>query len=547
MPGLVRPTQKRRHCSQKSRYRRVLVSCGHPHHPSHNPLPESDSPDDDRKKRYYKTSISLQIPLHTAPHHSSPPLHLHTPINHLFFSSELTSHAQVQVTALYFPSPLGLRHRDLQLSGTTDSCPHLISRTLTLSCFSQYNVDPYALGPTSLVQKAFAQGVRAFDTSPYYGPAEEILGTALDTDLVRNSYPRDQYYLLTKVGRIAGDVFDYSPTWISQSVQRSCKRLRTNYLDVVYCHDCEFVSPEEVLGAVRELRRIRDVEGTIKYVGISGYPVLVLCDLAEMILRETGEPLDIVQSYANFTLQNTRLLSDGLQRLVSAGVDIVTNASPLGMGLLRRNGVPVGALGNWHPAPDELRQACFDAGKWAEAQGEKLEVVAVRFALENWLREGAKVGTLGRAVGRSDPSYGRAPSLPREKLGVSVMGVSKIEELDETMRVWRSVLDSLTDDCDAAPGTLTPSDALTDHDWSLSRRQTIRVLAKGIRDVIGPQWVDHAWASPDPGFVNQRKRSSIVDRPQEMTAAANTALLTPPSEADDNGVPADVPALCCEA
>ncbi|ETI22874.1 hypothetical protein G647_06951 [Cladophialophora carrionii CBS 160.54] len=424
-------------------------------------------------------------------------------------------------------------------SPLSDSLPPLVFGTATFNY--QYNVDPYALGPTALVQKALAHGVHAFDTSPYYGPAEEILGTALGTDLVRSHYPREHYFILTKVGRISADIFDYSPTWIRQSVQRSCKRLRTDYLDVVYCHDCEFVSPEEVLGAIRELRRIRDEEGTLKYVGISGYPVPVLCELAEMILRETGEPLDIVQSYANFTLQNTRLLSEGLQRLVTAGVDVVTNASPLGMGLLRSTGPPLGAMGNWHPAPDGLRQACINAARWAEAKGEKLEVVAVRFALENWLREAAKVGTLGSPLNEAD-TYGHALNLPREKLGVSVMGVSRMEELDETLRVWRSVLDGLADDLDVEPGTITPSEAVSDHEWSLARRQTIRELAKGIRKVIGDQWVDYAWASPDPGFVNLKKTGSVA-RGAEAKPAPDTSMLTPPSEAEDDGLAADVPPL----
>ena len=395
------------------------------------------------------------------------------------------------------------------------------------------------MGPTALVQKALTSGVRAFDTSPYYGPAEEILGTALDTDFVRSNYPRDHYFILTKVGRIAGDVFDYSPAWIRQSVQRSCKRLKTSYLDVVYCHDCEFVSPEELLGAVRELRRIRDEDGTLKYVGISGYPIPVLCDLAEMILRETGEPLDIVQSYANFTLQNTRLLSDGLQRLLNARVDVVPNASPLGMGLLRSTGIPLGAMGNWHPAPDGLRQACIDAAKWAGEKGERLEVVAIRFALENWLREGAKVGTFCAAV-EENTSYGQTPKRPREKLGVSVMGVSRMEELDETMRIWSSVLDGLADDLVAQPGTITPSDAVTDHEWSLERRQTIRKLAKGIRAMIGDQWVDYAWASPDSGFVRQ-KHNGTTATSVEVSKVAVKVMPTPLSEAYDNAVPADVP------
>lgn len=403
------------------------------------------------------------------------------------------------------------------------------------------------MSTTDLVQKALLNGIHAFDTSPYYGPAEEILGTALGSDFIRKHYPREHYYLLTKVGRISGDEFDYSPEWVRQSVKRSCNRLRTTYLDVVYCHDCEFVSPPEVLTAVRELRRIRDEEGTLKYVGISGYPVDVLCDLAEMILRETGEPLDIVQSYANYTLQNTRLLSRGLERLLGAGVDVVPNASPLGMGLLRRNGPSVGSMGNWHPAPDDLRQACINAGTWANARGEKLEVVAVRFALESWLRDGAKVGTLASPYTQGDFTYASTTSEPKEKIGVSVIGVSRMEELDETIRIWRSVLDGLADDLDAEPGTITPSDSVSDHEWSLLRRQTIRVLAKGIREVIGPQWVDYPWASPEPGFVNKRKSQHAQHAKEENAASMGTlpevAMLTPPSETEDDSNLPDVPLL----
>ncbi|ETN46925.1 uncharacterized protein HMPREF1541_01114 [Cyphellophora europaea CBS 101466] len=407
----------------------------------------------------------------------------------------------------------------------SEALPPLIFGTATFNY--QFNVDPYALGPTAIVQRALAHGVRAFDTSPYYGPAESILGDAFATPVVQQNYPRNHYHILTKVGRVGSDVFDYSPSWVRHSVQRSCKRLRTDYLDVVYCHDVEFVSPEEVLVAITELRRLRDVNGIVKYVGICGYPVNVLCDLAEMILRETGEPLDIVQSYANFTIQNTRLLSEGLQRLVKAGVDVVPNASPLGMGLLRRQGPPIGAMGNWHPAPNELRQACLDASKWVETQGEKLEVIAVRFALENWLREGIQVGVCGPPIAPDPSAYGSS-DISGSKLGVSVMGVSKIEELDETMRVWHSVLDGLADDYDAEPGTITPSDAVTDHEWSIQRRQRIRVLARNIREMIG-SWADFAWPSPDPGFINRGNPPPLVSGAK---SDAHDPVLTPPSEDD---------------
>ena len=54
-----------------------------------------------------------------------------------------------------------------------------------------------------------------------------------------------------------------------KSVERSLERLGVQVLDVVYCHDVEFVTKKEVLAAVRELYKLRD-EGKIRYVGISG-------------------------------------------------------------------------------------------------------------------------------------------------------------------------------------------------------------------------------------------------------------------------------------
>ncbi|EZF29547.1 hypothetical protein H109_05715 [Trichophyton interdigitale MR816] len=376
--------------------------------------------------------------------------------------------------------------------------PPLIMGTATFN--SQYNSNPYELPTTELVHRALSAGICAFDTSPYYGPAEELLGRALSTQFVQENYPRSSYRLLTKVGRIAASTFDYSPAWIRRSIKRSLSRLGTAYLDVVYCHDVEFVTPEEVLGAVQELRRIRDSEGTIHYVGISGYPVDVLCSLAEMILEKTGEPIDIVMSYANFTLQNTLLATKGLERLIAAGVDCVLNASPLGMGLLRRNGVPIGSMGDFHPAPNELREAIHKASLWTEEQGEKIEVVAIRYALENWLHVGAAVGASGLpAADQTNGASVGSTTSPR-RLGGSVMGVSNIAELEETMRVWKVILDAVPSE--SINPQCRKGHVVLDKDQKLPESQRIQTLTKGIRDILGTKWVDFAWASPDADYVN---------------------------------------------
>ena len=324
-----------------------------------------------------------------------------------------------------------------------------------------------------------------------------MLGVGLSHPSIRSAFPRESFTILTKVGRVSSDCFDYSPEWVRRSVRRSLKRLRTSYLDVVYCHDVEFVTEEEVLTAIRELRRIRDEEGTIKYVGLSGYPIEILCQLAEMVLRRTGEAVDIVQSYSNYNLQTTKLLSNGVARLKAAGVDVVPNASLLSMGLLRRNGVPIGSMGDWHPAPQGLRAAVKSASLLLESQGQRLEVLAIRFALENWTRDGAALGTTNKSS--AGPS----------KLGVSVMGVSQLDELEDVLREWEEILEDHS-------GKTARSEVAVEADFVtvgaekertklslLERQKRFESLVKGARDIIGSQWLDYAWSSPPEDFKNK--------------------------------------------
>lgn len=389
----------------------------------------------------------------------------------------------------------------------SDSLPPLIFGTATFNY--QYNPDPYELDTTGLVQQALEYGIRAFDTSPYYGPSEEILGQALDTDFVRENVPRQDFFLITKVGRIAGNQFDYSKESVCKSIQRSLQRLRTSYLDLVYCHDVEFVTEEEVMEAILELRRIRDEEGTIKYVGISGYPLPVLCSLAHRVLRETGEPLDAVMSYANFTIQNELLATTGIKELRAAGVDVVPNASPLSMGLLRREGVPIGSMGNWHPSDDGLRAAVKRASDFCDRYDEKLEVIAIRYALETWLRVGASVGS------RGDPASGvpwtreSIEQVGGKRLGVSVMGVSKSNELAKTMQVWRSILDGLENGEELARKAGRWS---RDHEWSLNRRKAVQILADGVREHLD-EYLDYTWDSPSKDYVRTHGRRAQASHP----------------------------------
>ncbi|ROT42865.1 Aldo/keto reductase, partial [Sodiomyces alkalinus F11] len=398
--------------------------------------------------------------------------------------------------------------------------PPLILGTATFN--TQYHPSPDLDLSLPILRHALARGIRAIDTSPYYGPSERLIGAALRTLSSEQSPsspprlpPRESLFLITKAGRIGPSTFDYSPAHIAHSVRRSCARLGTPYLDLVHCHDVEFVPATAVVSAVRELRRLRDSENLVRYIGISGYPLPVLAHLADLILRETGEPIDAVQSYSHFCLQNDRLAHhDVLRRFRDARVAVVTNASMLSMGLLTSRGADAGPQATWHPAPRPLRIACRDLADLASAEGEKLEDVALRWAMAAWARRGAEFGS-------------SAPPLPsgRRRVGVSVMGVTKPSELEETCRAWEDVIRDLdlrgdnsnnnnnnNNDDDDNNHPITPDSAfLSPEDAAvLARADKMRRLADDqMRPALG-EWHNYSWESSPPGFVNERRAFGVL-------------------------------------
>ncbi|UZP36944.1 hypothetical protein NXS19_004760 [Fusarium pseudograminearum] len=338
--------------------------------------------------------------------------------------------------------------------------PPLILGTATFNV--QYHPDPKHMPYTDIVGRALAHNILAFDTSPYYGPSEILLGDALRK--LTPPPPREGYFIITKAGRIAGDEFDYSPAWINYSVCRSLERLGTSYLDLVYTHDVEFVSPEEVLVAVTELRRLRDL-GLVRYVGISGYPVETLASLAEMILRETGEPLDAVMSYSNFCIQNNKLGNQALLDRFKAAGSYARLASV---------------------AP-ELRDLCAQLSAIAQDEGEHLEEVAIRWALENWARVGSQFGT---HLNPSDTG----------RLGVSVMGVSSVDELEETWALWTSVVGLVGDE-----------------EAEQRKAKIEKIVNERMWPTLG-SWRNHTWVSGGPEFVNTRAVEDMGIVPRDETA-----------------------------
>ncbi|KAL2847556.1 Aldo/keto reductase [Aspergillus pseudoustus] len=280
----------------------------------------------------------------------------------------------------------------------------------------QVHPDPKSVPVSKIIRHAFDVGIRAIDTSPYYDPSEHLLGEALASSDVASQYSRSDYILMTKVGRVSVDKFDYSPNWVRKSVHTSLERLGTTYLDAVFCHDIEFVTIPEAIEAVGTLFEL-STKGLVRYVGVSGYDLDRLVYVAHAVREKYGRSLDVVQNWAQLTMQNTRLERYGIPALKEAGVPVICNSSPLASGLLRASGVPLGTLGDWHPAPNGLRAAVKRASDWVGTQDTTLAGLALRFS----------VARANRA----------------SQNGVSVhtlLGICSINDIEENVRAVRSIL-----------------------------------------------------------------------------------------------------------
>jgi len=135
----------------------------------------------------------------------------------------------------------------------------------------------------NLIARARALGINLIDTAPAYGSSEERLGT-----LLRGQ--RRDWVICTKVGEEfenGASHFDFSGKHTRLSIERSLKRLRTDYLDIVLIHsdgnDLAILEHGEALAVLAQCQR----EGLIRAYGMSTKTVaggIAAADLSDGVM-----------------------------------------------------------------------------------------------------------------------------------------------------------------------------------------------------------------------------------------------------------------------
>ncbi|MEM8639029.1 MAG: aldo/keto reductase [Cyanobacteria bacterium P01_G01_bin.54] len=112
----------------------------------------------------------------------------------------------------------------------------------------------------TLIETALEAGIRYFDTAASYGNSEEQLGRVLPPY-------REQLFLASKTSRL-----DRDGAW--RELERSLRRLNTDYLDLWQLHHVSFVEEVEQFmgrgGASKAFEEAKD-QGIVRHVGITGH------------------------------------------------------------------------------------------------------------------------------------------------------------------------------------------------------------------------------------------------------------------------------------
>ena len=254
-------------------------------------------------------------------------------------------------------------------------------------------ISPYALGAmmfgsmgnpddsecVRIVHRALDAGINVIDTAPAYsaGESEQIVGKALKGR-------RDDVILATKVHRVMGEEpvqRGNSRLWITASVEKSLRRLQTDYVDLYQIHRPDpDTDIEETLSVLSDLVR----SGKVRPIGSSTMPT---SDMVEAQWVAEGRGLERFRSeQPPYSILDRGIEAEVLPVAQRYGMGTLV-WSPLAQGLLtgrsrKGQGTDLRRAAFFKHLRDERRlDAVEQLTVLAEESGMALRHIAIAFAI----------------------------------------------------------------------------------------------------------------------------------------------------------------------
>jgi aryl-alcohol dehydrogenase-like predicted oxidoreductase len=279
---------------------------------------------------------------------------------------------------------------------------------------------------------AFDAGITLFDTSNSYGhgSAEEVWGEIL------SGYSRESYVLATKAfyplnEQHAGGL---SAAEIHEQIDASLRRLRTDYVDIYYCHRFDVETPiEETMEALTEVAQA----GKARYLGFSEWTP----EQIEAALAVPGATRFVAsQPQYNMLWQSPE--ADVFPLSVKHGIGQLVWSS-------LAQGVLTGKYRPGQPPPEQSRAASEEMG----------------FAIGRWLNEPvlnavAELSTIADQAGLPMTHLALAWVLRRPEVSSAIIGASRPEQVHDNaaasgVTLSRDVLEAV-DRCLAGVADVEP-------------------------------------------------------------------------------------------
>ena len=248
----------------------------------------------------------------------------------------------------------------------------------------------------AVIDAALDAGVTFFDTADSYGASEEVLGTALKGR-------RDQVVLATKFGSdLRGEL---GPDWgargsrryIRKAVERSLRRLRTDWIDLYQLHFPDRSTPiDETLAALTDLVH----EGKVRYLGSSNFGGWEVTD-AEWVARTNGHER-FVSAQNNYSWLDRHIEFDLVPAARHHHIGVIPYF-PLASGLLtgkyrRGEGAPAGSRLQAWGREGMLTDARFDVIEKLESFAAERDITLLDVAIGGLLAKPAVSSVIAGAT-----------------------------------------------------------------------------------------------------------------------------------------------------
>jgi len=240
------------------------------------------------------------------------------------------------------------------------------------------------------VSAAWDAGIRYFDTAPHYGLglSEQRLGPLL------SNYPRDEYVVSSKVGRLLVDspefanqqddqgfvvpatkrrVWDFSRDGILRSVESTLARTGLDAVDILYLHDPDDHLDQALGEGIQTLIELRE-QGVVRAVGAGMKQSAALAELIRVA------DIDVVMLAGRYTLLEQGAAHDLLPLALERGVSVVI-AGVYNTGLLSSARPSAGAKYEYEDAPADLIARANAIADICERHGVSLPEAALAFPL----------------------------------------------------------------------------------------------------------------------------------------------------------------------